>query len=111
MSNTLEYKGYIGTIEYSSEDRVFFGKLAMIDDLVTFEADNVDDLENNFRKSVGDYLETCKSLNKSPQKVFKGVFNVRISPELHKQAYKLALEKRVSLNKFIENSVRKYVGG
>ena len=30
MANTIEYKGYIGSIEYSSEDKCFFGKLEMI---------------------------------------------------------------------------------
>ena len=36
MSNTIEYKDYLGTVEYSNEDKCFFGKIEMIDDLVTF---------------------------------------------------------------------------
>ena len=40
MSNKIEYNGYIGTVEYSQEDKCFFGKLEMINDLVTFEAEN-----------------------------------------------------------------------
>ena len=38
MSNKIEYNGYIGTVEYSQEDKCFFGKLEMINDLVTFES-------------------------------------------------------------------------
>ena len=67
MANTIEYKGYIGSIEYSPEDKCFFGKLEMIDDLVTFEASTAQELEDNFHNSVNDYLETCKALGREPQ--------------------------------------------
>ena len=68
MANTIEYKGYIGRIEYSSEDKCFFGKLETIEDLVTFEADNAHDLENNFHTTVDEYLQTCLELGREPQK-------------------------------------------
>lgn len=105
----MYYKGYVGLVEYSDKDKVFHGKIAMIDDLVTFEADNVNDLEKNFRESVRDYLETCKKLHKKPQKTFRGVFNIRIRPGLHKKAYLLALKQRISLNRWVENAIEKYV--
>ena len=103
MSNTIEYKDYIGSVEYSSDDRCFFGKIEMIDDLVTFEAISVDELEINFQNSVNEYIETCKQLQREPQKAYKGVFNVRIEPKLHKQIYKEALKTGISLNAFINN--------
>jgi len=89
MANTIDYKGYIGSIEYSPDDKCFFGKLEMIDDLVTFEANNAKELEANFQNAVDEYLETCKRLDREPQKVYKGVFNVRIEPELQKRIKKL----------------------
>ena len=110
MANTIEYKGYIGSIEYSAEDKCFFGKLEMIDDLVTFEADNAQELEDNFHTAVDDYLETCRSLGREPQKVYKGVFNVRIEPELHKKVYQEALKAGVSLNSYVRQALSKEVG-
>lgn len=101
MSNTIEYNDYIGSIEYSSEDRCFYGKIEMIDDLVTFEATTVDELEENFKIVVDEYILTCKELNREPQKAFKGVFNVRVQPELHKKIYKEALKAGQSLNSFV----------
>ena len=101
MANTIEYKGYIGSIEYSSEDKCFFGKLEMIDDLVTFEAISAAELETNFQNAVDEYITTCKELDREPQKTYKGVFNVRIEPELHKKIYKEALKAGVSLNAFV----------
>ena len=93
MSNTMEYKDYIAKVEYSNEDKCFFGKLEMIEDLVTFEATNVEELETNFKTSVDEYLQTCEELGREPQKAYKGVFNVRIEPELHKKSIKKLLKQ------------------
>ena len=105
MASTIEYKGYIGTVEYSSEDRCFFGKLEMIDDLVTFEANSADELEDNFHSVVNEYLSTCRELQREPQKVYKGVFNVRIDPKLHKKIYKEALKAGMSLNAYVQQTL------
>ena len=109
MANTIEYKGYIGSIEYSPEDKCFFGKLEMIDDLVTFEATSADELETNFHNAVDEYLVTCKELNREAQKTYKGVFNVRIDPSLHKQIYKEALKEGMSLNAFVQQVLKNQV--
>ncbi len=109
MSNIIEYKNYIGSVEYSHEDKCFFGKLEMIDDLVTFEATSVDELEANFKHSVDDYIDTCSALNRVPQKTYKGVFNVRIDPSLHKKIYKEALKEHISLNAFIGKTLSESV--
>jgi predicted HicB family RNase H-like nuclease len=109
MANTVEYKGYIGSIEYSSEDKCFFGKLEMIDDLVTFEAENANELETNFQNAVDEYLQTCQMLGREPQKVYKGVFNVRISPDLHKKIYQEALKAGISLNAYIQQTLSQHV--
>ena len=109
MANTIEYNGYIGSIEYSSEDKCFFGKLEMIDDLVTFEATSADELESNFHLVVDEYIQTCKDLSRVPQKTYKGVFNVRIDPELHKKVYKEALKAGMSLNAFVQSTLKQRV--
>ena len=113
MASTIEYKDYIGSVEYSHEDRCFFGKIELIDDLITFEATNVDELENNFKNAVDEYILTCKQLNREPQKAFKGVFNLRIKPDLHKAIYKEALKAGKSLNAFVgqvlDNSIKHQV--
>jgi predicted HicB family RNase H-like nuclease len=107
MSNKIEYNGYIGTVEYSQEDKCFFGKLEMINDLVTFEAESASDLENNFKNSVDEYLKTCEELGREPQKAFKGVFNVRTGSELHLTAVRNAHKMGVSLNSYIKNLIER----
>ncbi|MCX6580454.1 MAG: type II toxin-antitoxin system HicB family antitoxin [Candidatus Aminicenantes bacterium] len=106
MSNILEYKGYIGRIEFSAEDKIFHGKLEFINDLVTFEATTVEDLQKEFKSAVDDYLETCKKLSIKPQKSFKGTFNVRVTPELHKEIAFQAVKRNLSLNRLVEAAIR-----
>ena len=107
MSNIIEYNGYIGTIEYSKEDKCFFGKIDMINDLITFEAQNAIELEENFKNAVDEYIQTCKQLNREPQKAFRGVFNVRIGSELHRLAVLNATKIGVSLNTYIKSLIEK----
>ena len=78
MSDSMTYKGYIGTVHYSEEDEVFHGKIEAINDLIMFEGTSVKELKKAFHEAVDDYLETCKEMGRDPQKPFKGSFNVRI---------------------------------
>ena len=56
-----------------------------INDLVDFECEDLKGVEKEFHEAVDDYLEFCKEVGKEPDKEYKGTFNVRISPELHKR--------------------------
>ncbi|MBE6784220.1 MAG: type II toxin-antitoxin system HicB family antitoxin [Ruminococcaceae bacterium] len=105
MSNILEYNGYYGSSEVSVEDGVIFGKILHINDLVTFEADNLQDLNVAFQEAVDDYLEFCKANGKNPDKPFKGSFNVRISPENHKRIAIDAAKQNMTLNQFVEQAI------
>ncbi len=109
MSNTLTYKNYIGTVNFSEEDGVFFGKVIGITDSISFEGDSVNSLIEDFHSAVDEYLEFCAENNKEPQQQYKGSFNVRISPELHRKASLMAQAQHISLNNFIEQSVKNYV--
>lgn len=109
MSNVLEYNGYTGSIEASIEDRCLFGKILFISDLVTYEAETVSDLEAEFIAAVDDYLLTCKETGTDPQRPFKGSFNIRISPELHRKAAIEANKENISLNELTAKAIDAYV--
>lgn len=105
MDDVLEYKGYYGSVHFSSEDEVFYGKLMAIDDLVNFEGASVKELKKSFREAVDDYLQTCEELGKEPNKTYKGSFNVRISTDLHKAAAMYAAINNISLNDFVKTAI------
>lgn len=109
MDNVLTYKGYIGSVQYSPEDEVFHGRIEAITDLVTLEADSAKQLRQEFEAVVDDYLETCQQVGKTPDKTFKGGFNVRLGTELHRKAALAALSQRISLNELMTQAVRQYI--
>jgi len=101
----MEYKGYFAKIEYNSDDDIFFGMIEGIVDSVSFEGANTNDLKQAFVEAVDDYLVMCERHHKEPQKYYKGSFNVRVSPEIHKRAAMIALSNGISLNQFVERAI------
>src|SRR5882757_5339585 len=98
MKNVLEHKGYSGSVEFSSVDETFFGKIVGIRDLVSFEADSVAKLKKAFKEAVEDYIATCEELGKDPDKEYKGSFNVRLKPKIHRLAAIRSATPKMSLN-------------
>ncbi len=107
----LQYSGYLGSLDYSLEDGCLYGKILYINDLVTYEAATVPELETAFKESVDDYLETCADIGKDPDKSFKGTFNVRMTPEQHKAAAVEAMLQETTLNDFVSRAVAEKLAG
>ena len=107
--NYLDYKGYNGSIAYSQEDGLLYGKVLGIKGLLSYEGETGQDLEADFKASIDDYLADCKAQGKAPEKPFKGNFNVRIPSSLHQRAALLAMEAKISLNAFVAESIRSRV--
>lgn len=68
MFPIYEYKGYKTIIRYSQEDKVYYGSLEDIDDLIMWESEMLERAEKKFQEAVDDYLEFCKSVSKEPNK-------------------------------------------
>lgn len=105
----LKYKNYTGSIEYSKEDDLLFGKVLGIKDLISYEGKTGMELENDFREVVDEYLDLCKKDGIEPEKSFKGSFNVRIPDYLHRDAVLIANSENISLNNFVAESIREMV--
>ena len=91
MIDALIYQNYNAVIRYSSADELFFGKVTGLNDLISFEGTSVAELKEAFKEAIDDYLDACKTIGKSPDKTYKGIFNVRVSSGLHKKAATVAL--------------------
>ena len=100
----MNYKGYIGHVEYDDENKVFTGEVINTNSVITFHGSTVDELEEEFHVSVDDYIAWCEKDGIKPEKVYSGKFNVRFQPELHKKAAIAARSLGMSLNRFIEKS-------
>ena len=109
MNNMLEYKGYYGTVELSGTDNVLFGKVIGVNSLISYEGDSVQSLRDDFQGAVDEYLEMCAENGIEPEKTYKGSFNVRVSPELHKSLALVSASRGQTLNSAVEEAIRHYV--
>ena len=101
----MEYKGYLGTVEYDADAKIFHGDIINTRDIITFQGTTVDEIEKAFKDSIDDYIAWCKKDEVEPEKPYSGKFNVRLSPELHRQIAILAKKRRISLNSFVEKAI------
>ncbi len=102
----LEYKGYTGSIEYSQEDNLLYGNVLGLKGLISYEGETGKSLEVDFKEAIDVYLTDCKAAGKTPEKPFKGSFNVRIPANLHQKAALLAMETKTSLNNLVTEAIR-----
>jgi predicted HicB family RNase H-like nuclease len=102
----MEYKGYLGSVEFSEESGVLYGKVLGVRALISYEGASVEALRSDFHGAVDQYLSMCQETGRTPERAYKGSFNVRVSPELHRQAALYASDHQMSLNSFVESALR-----
>lgn len=102
----MTYRGYSARIEYDDDDEIFFGNLVGIHDGVGFHADTVADLKTAFRDAVDDYIKTCATIGKEPQKPYSGNLILRVDPAVHSKAALAAELAGKSLNQWGEEVLR-----
>lgn len=105
MANLLKYKGYHGTVEFSSEDGMLVGYVTNIRDSLNYHGSSIGEITQAFHDSIDNYLDFCAEIGRDPDKEYKGSFNVRISPELHRSAAMAAEESNVTLNQFVQEAI------
>lgn len=109
MANDLTYKGFTGSVEYNSEDRILFGKVLFIDSLLMYHGSSVPEIEDAFKETIDAYLVHCEKTGKEPNKPYSGSFNVRTTPDLHRQAAQRAHQEKASLNVIVCKALESYL--
>lgn len=109
MKQTIKHNGFLGSVEASFEDNCLHGEILFINDKITYEGANPEELEQEFIKAVEDYIDVCNEIGRAPNKPFSGSFNVRIPIPLHEQAAKKAHICDVSLNEFVRIAISEKV--
>lgn len=102
----MEYKGYIGRVEFDEEAGIIHGEVINTRDVITFLGDSVAEVMKAFHESVDDYLEFCKTRGETPDKPFSGRFVTRIPPDLHRQAHIAAILSGKSLNAWVTEQLQ-----
>ena len=103
----LKYMNYTGIVEYDPDGKIFTGEVIGLRDVITFQGRTPKELERSFQTSVDLYLEMCQRDGTPPQKPFSGRFNIRLSPEVHRQIAERAAQSRLSLNQWVSEAVQR----
>lgn len=103
------HKGYVGHVEFDDEAEIFTGEVINTSDVITFQGKSVQEIKKAFIDSVEDYLDFCKKRGENPEKPFSGKLNLRLDPDLHREAYIAAKHSGLSLNSWINNAISKNV--
>ena len=106
MNSMLEYKGYHAKVEFDAEDMLLVGAVFGVQDSLNFHGKDIAEITEMFHQSVDNYLELCAELGKQPDREYKGSFNVRIDPALHRQAALQAERDNIPLNQYVERAIR-----
>lgn len=102
----LACKGFKARVAFDARDGLLVGRLAGINDVVGFHADSVAGLKVAFERVVDDYIATCKSYGKVPEKRFSGRLMLRVSPDAHAKASLAAQLQGISLTRWAEDAIR-----
>ncbi len=106
MNNIIKYKGYIGSVEFSEADGVFYGKVQGIRSLISYEGTTANELITDFHEAIDSYLESCAANGDTPETAFKGSVNIRFrNQEQHRRAAVYAISHNQSLNSFIVDAI------
>lgn len=102
----MRYKGYEALVSFDENDRVLHGRVLNTRDVISFEAESAENIEQAFCEAIDDYLEQCAESDRAPDKPFSGKLILRIDPALHRDVYVEAARNGTSLNAWIAESLR-----
>lgn len=102
----MKHKEYIANVTYDDEAKIFHGEVINTRDVITFQGKSVHELEKAFKDSIEDYVTWCKSEGVKPEKPYSGKFNIRISPDLHREVSLVSSKQNISLNRFVEKALK-----
>lgn len=67
----MKYKEYVGSVEYSEVDKMYFGKIQGIDSIVVYGGETIDELEEIFCEAVDEFIEGYEKNNLEPPVSYK----------------------------------------
>jgi predicted HicB family RNase H-like nuclease len=97
----MEYKGYIGRVEFDNEAGLFHGEVINARDVITFQGTTAEEIRREFQVSVDVYLEFCTEQGKTPDNPNAGHLVLDIAPELQTAMIQAAKREQKNLDAWI----------
>ncbi len=105
MNDLLTYKNYNGTIEYSDEDKCFFGKVTGVNSLISYEGNSLQELKSGFEEAIDEYLQYCEVKGIKPEQPHEVSFSVNVSSDLYSRIASYATRNGRSLSSIVEEAI------
>jgi predicted HicB family RNase H-like nuclease len=105
----LEYKGYVGSIEYNKSDNCLHGQVLGLSKniCIIYEGNTAEELYNDFRDGIEHYLDDCKAEGIQPEKSFNRMLNIFLPSETHFKAVMYAEKHGTSIDVFVNDLIEK----
>lgn len=81
----IEYKGYIGIVEFDPEIDLFHGTVLNTNDVITFVGTSVAELRQEMQTSIEQYIEFCQEEGKEPEQPFSDTTEYLLSSEANRK--------------------------
>ena len=105
----MEYKGYQASYKYDDEEGAYHGRVVNIDDFIFFEADTVEQLNEEFHFSIDDYLAACEEKGREPDKPFTKGIRIKLSETVYNAAEAVAKADGKNLDAWLAEMVENAV--
>jgi len=105
----LEYKGYLGTVEYSAEDDILCGEITGIKGLILYHGQTLESLKHDFEDAIDHYLSCCEEEGTNPAQPCYGELIINIPPDLHKRLHVYSKSRELNQNEIIEAAIKSYI--
>ena len=101
MKNIINIDGYNAHIAYDPDIEMFRGEFLDLNGGADFYAHSIEGLKREGSKSLQVFLEMCAEDGVPAIKSFSGKFNLRLTPELHRDISTRAQAEGKSLNAWV----------
>ena len=92
--NTIPYKGFTGTIEYSSEDGCLIGQVLNADNaVIVYEGQSVDEITQMFHQAVDEYIQENQQIE------------ISLPVDIQQKIATLAAKKGQTPNEFVRKTL------
>ena len=105
----IEYKGYVGVVDFDPEIDLFHGIVVNTQDVITFYGASVTELRAEMQKSLEVYFEVCEEQGKIPDKPFSGTLTIETTPELYNRIALNAARRQLEIGAYLQEVLEKAV--
>ena len=101
LTNLLKYKDYYAQIAFDPSADSFHGRVIGIQDVIDFYGRTPEELREEFKNSVEEYLAWCAEEGTRPEKTWLGKLTIRIDEDLRRRLAIVAAGRGESVNAWI----------